>query len=56
MGGAEDFFCKVLTIEFCFVLQFVLYLAWSTYPAGMTANKCGINQSINLRYLPRQVV
>jgi hypothetical protein len=35
---AEDFFCKVLNIEFCFVLQFVLYLARSTYPAGMTEN------------------
>jgi hypothetical protein len=28
-------------------LQLVFYLVWSTYPAGMTDNKCGINQSIN---------
>jgi hypothetical protein len=27
-------------------LQLVFYLVWSTYPAGMTDNKCGINQSI----------
>jgi hypothetical protein len=46
MSGAEDFFCKDLNIEFCFVLQFVFYLAWSTYPAWMTDNKCGINQSM----------
>jgi hypothetical protein len=26
-------------------LQLVFYLVWSTYPAGMTDNKCGINQS-----------
>jgi hypothetical protein len=29
-------------------LQLVFYLVWSTYPAGMTDNKCGINQSINI--------
>jgi hypothetical protein len=27
-------------------LQLVFYLVWSTYPAGMTDNKSGINQSI----------
>jgi hypothetical protein len=27
-------------------LQLVFSLVWSTYPAGMTDNKCGINQSI----------
>jgi hypothetical protein len=26
-------------------LQLVFYLVWSTYPAGMTDNKCGNNQS-----------
>jgi hypothetical protein len=29
-------------------LKFLFHLAWSTYPAGVTDNKCGINQSINL--------
>jgi hypothetical protein len=28
-------------------LQLAPHPAWSTYPAGMTDNKCGINQSIN---------
>jgi hypothetical protein len=43
----ENFFCKIVNIEFCFVFEFEFYLVWSTYPAGMTDNKCGINQSIN---------
>jgi uncharacterized integral membrane protein len=36
-----------VNIEFCFVFDVEFYLVWSTYPAGMTDNKCGINQSIN---------
>jgi hypothetical protein len=43
------------TLSFVFVLQyvfvyvsvhtwFVFYLAWSTYPGGLTDNTCGINQ------------
>jgi hypothetical protein len=43
----ENFFCKIVNIEFCFVFEFEFYLVRSTYPAGMTDNKCGINQSIN---------
>jgi hypothetical protein len=44
--GAEDFFCKAVNVGFCFVFEFEFYLVWCTYPAGMTDNKCGINQSI----------
>jgi hypothetical protein len=41
-------------LSFVFVLLFVFYLAWSTYPGGMTDNKCGMNQSIAvLEQLPR---
>jgi hypothetical protein len=44
--GAEDVFVRFWTLSCVLVLQFVFYLAWSTYPAGMTDSKCGINQSI----------
>jgi hypothetical protein len=42
-------FLQLIPLHIFRKLQLVFYLVWSTYPAGMTDNKCGIDQ-INQSY------